>query len=83
MKFFKRGKAKPEHFWVLPTPPLLPDCPVHGDRCGFVRNPFGPGYLRDYNPCPALEAAIERVDWNQRHEYFWNPQSGNFEAYEI
>jgi hypothetical protein len=82
-KFFRR-KAKPKAFWLSLEPTVtLPPCPLHGADCGTVANPFGPGRLVDYRPCPVWEAELERHEYNRRREYFWSPQTGNFEAYEI
>lgn len=78
MNWFK--KPKPEKQYVaFATEPPLPPCPVHGDRCGQVF--FDEKWFPTYQPCAALEAAIARADWNQRHEYFWNPKTQDFDIY--
>jgi hypothetical protein len=71
----------PKRYWVLPESPPLPPCPVHGDRCGTVY--FDNKWFPTYEPCEAREAAIKRAEWNQTHEYSWNPTTGNFEPHEI
>jgi hypothetical protein len=80
MKFLKRRKPEPEkHYLMFPTEPPLPPCPVHGDRCGTVF--FDNKWFPTYQPCEALEAEIKRHQYNQTHEYFWDPQSGDFVAH--
>jgi hypothetical protein len=70
-KLFKR-KPKPKTFWLsLQSAVTMPTCPLHGDKCGSFQMPDGV-WVTDYRPCPALEGAIERAEWNQTHEYVWN-----------
>jgi hypothetical protein len=80
-KFFRR-KAKPKAFWLSLEPTVtLPPCPLHGADCGTVANPFGPGRLVDYNPCPAWEDAIRRAEFAQTHEAIFNPTTNDFDIY--
>jgi hypothetical protein len=71
---FLRRKSKPKAFWLSLEPTVtLPSCPLHGADCGTVANPFGPGRLVDYRPCEVWQAAIERAEWRERYEHYWNP----------
>lgn len=80
-RIFRR--QKPKTYWFpLPEPRLqVPLCPIHGRECGTVPNPFGPGRLKTYQPCPAWESVIERVELGQTREYFWNPTTEEFDPH--
>jgi len=81
VKLFNRRKAEPEkHFWAFAKDPPLPECPLHGDRCGQTLLD-GVGWVRDYRPCEALEGAIRRAEWNQTHEAVFNPLTNDFDIY--
>jgi hypothetical protein len=79
MKWFKRKPKAEQQFWYFPPEPPLPPCPVHGNRCGTVF--FDGKWFPTYEPCPALEDAIQRQQYNQTHEYFVNPKTGDIDIY--
>jgi hypothetical protein len=73
MKFFKR-KPKPRAYWVSLQPTVtMPECPLHGARCGSTFMESLGVWLTNYAPCEVREAAIERAEWRERYQHYWNP----------
>jgi hypothetical protein len=84
MSWFKHEREpEPEavQYWFLPELPPLPLCPIHAEHCGSV---FIDGKWLSGNglPCEAWEAELKRHQYNQTHEYFVNPTTGDIEVHE-